>query len=154
MEGLHLALNRAVESNYIRGIKEIFYLVSGLRINVAKSHIFGIGVDSAEVCSYAAATSTRVGSFPTKYLGIPIGSNMKHSNWDSLVDKFRNKLSSWKASLISSGGRLTLVKSVMGNIGICFMSLFKCPEKVLIVLESIRARFFGVVIVPLRKFHG
>ncbi|XP_071687760.1 uncharacterized protein [Rutidosis leptorrhynchoides] len=46
------------------------------------------------------------------------------------------------ASLISSGGRLTLVKSVMGSLGIYLMSLFKCPETVLKRLESIRAIFF------------
>ncbi|XP_071699188.1 uncharacterized protein [Rutidosis leptorrhynchoides] len=62
-----------------------------------------IGVNAAEVTSFANATGTRVGSFLTNYLGIPIGSNMKlKSSWEPLIDKFRLRLSSWKASLISS----------------------------------------------------
>ncbi|XP_071708873.1 uncharacterized protein [Rutidosis leptorrhynchoides] len=125
MEGLHLAFHHAMEARFIR--------VSGLRLNVVKSRVFGIGVAESEVISIANVVGARVGMFPTTYLGIPIGSNMKFiSNWDVFINKFRSKLSSWKASLISSGGRLTLV----------LMSLFKCPEMVLKLLESIRARFF------------
>ncbi|XP_071718074.1 uncharacterized protein [Rutidosis leptorrhynchoides] len=178
MEGLHLALQRAMETNFIRGVKigrerihishfiyaddviilsewniqelsrillilKVFHLVSGLQVNVNKSHVFGVGVVSHDVEVYAVAAGARVGSFPTNYLGVPIGANMNRiSSWDSLVAKFSSKLASWKASLISSGGRLTLVKSVMGSLGIYLMSLFKCPEKILRKLESIRARFF------------
>ncbi|XP_071695360.1 uncharacterized protein [Rutidosis leptorrhynchoides] len=112
------------ELRHIIRILEIFYLVSGLRINLAKSNVFGIGVN--------------VGRFPTNYLGIPIGANMKHvSIWESLVDKFQARLSSWKASLISSVGRLTLIKSVMGSIGIYYFSMFKCPETIIKRLEAI-----------------
>ncbi|XP_071741317.1 uncharacterized protein [Rutidosis leptorrhynchoides] len=110
-------------------ILEVFYKVSGIKLNINKSHVFGIGVDQVEVDYYASATGTRVGMFPTSYLGIPIGSNMKIvSNWNSLCEKFRSKHSTWKASLISVGGRLTLIKSVMGSLGIYWFSIFKCPE--------------------------
>ncbi|XP_071728072.1 uncharacterized protein [Rutidosis leptorrhynchoides] len=133
----------ALELNRILLILEIFYKVFGLRLNVAKSHVFGIGVAKSEVISIANVAWARVGTFPTTYLGMPVGSNMKYiSNWDVLINKFQSKLSLWKASLISSGGKLTLVKSVMGSLGIYLMSLFKYPEMVLKYLKSIRARFF------------
>ncbi|XP_071694837.1 uncharacterized protein [Rutidosis leptorrhynchoides] len=106
----------AIELNRILLILEIFYKVSSLRLNVAKAHVFVIRVADSEVISIANATEARVGTFPTTYLVMPIGSNMKYIfNWDLLINKFRSKLSSWKASLISSGGRLTLVKPVMGS---------------------------------------
>ncbi|XP_071687322.1 uncharacterized protein [Rutidosis leptorrhynchoides] len=123
-------------------ILEIFYLVSGLRINVSKSQIFGVRVEEADLNMFAAITGCRAGSFPNMYLGIPIGTKNLVSNWGTLVDKFRAKLSGWKASLISSGGRLTLLKSVMGSLGIYLFSLFKCPETILKQLESFSARFF------------
>ncbi|XP_071720759.1 uncharacterized protein [Rutidosis leptorrhynchoides] len=47
------------ELNRILIILEIFYLVSGLRINVSKSHVFVIGVDEDEVNSIAFACGTR-----------------------------------------------------------------------------------------------
>ncbi|XP_071687390.1 uncharacterized protein [Rutidosis leptorrhynchoides] len=178
MEGLHLALNKAKESNFIRGIcfgsnalclshfiyaddviimsewrtrelgniiqlLNVFYLVSGLKINVAKSHVYGIGVSPQIVNMVAGYFGCSVGSFPTTYLGIPIGSNMKLvSSWDDLIGKFNNRLASWKARLLSSGGRLTLIKSVLGSVGIYFMSLFVFPVTVINKIEAIIMRFF------------
>ncbi|GJU43814.1 RNA-directed DNA polymerase, eukaryota, reverse transcriptase zinc-binding domain protein [Tanacetum coccineum] len=85
----------------------------------------------------------KVGNIPFSYLGLPIGSNMNMiANWQHLIDHFRGKLSSWKANLLSIGGRLTLIKAVLGSLGIYYMSIFKCPELVINALESMRATFF------------
>ncbi|GJU60060.1 RNA-directed DNA polymerase, eukaryota, reverse transcriptase zinc-binding domain protein [Tanacetum coccineum] len=82
-------------------------------------------------------------NIPFSYLGLPIGSNMNMIvNWQHLIDHFRGKLSSWKANLLSIGGRLTLIKAVLGSLGIYYMSIFKCPESVINALESMRATFF------------
>ncbi|GJS94125.1 hypothetical protein Tco_0801093 [Tanacetum coccineum] len=45
------------------------------------------------------------------------------------VDRVRNRLSKWKMKMLSSGGRLTLVKSVLGSMPIFHMSLFKVPAE-------------------------
>ncbi|GKA63453.1 hypothetical protein Tco_0763059 [Tanacetum coccineum] len=53
---------------------------------------------------------------PFAYLGLPIGVNMHlTANWQPLIDRFRAKLSTWKANTLSIGGRLTLIKSVLGS---------------------------------------
>nr|GEW02237.1 hypothetical protein [Tanacetum cinerariifolium] len=71
------------------------------------------------------------------------GSNMsKFSNWNVLIERFKSRLSGWKANMLSSGGRLTLIKSVLSSLGIYYFSIFKAPEAVLKVLESLRAAFF------------
>ncbi|GKE86019.1 hypothetical protein Tco_1559761 [Tanacetum coccineum] len=44
--------------------------------------------------------------------------------------------------MLSSGGRLTLIKSVLGSLGIYYFSIFKVPEAVLKTLENLRASFF------------
>ncbi|XP_071714865.1 uncharacterized protein [Rutidosis leptorrhynchoides] len=75
-------------------------------------------IKSFEVDSFAAEVVCQSGSFPTTYLGIPIGLNMKRKlSWSSLIDKFHSKMAPWKVNLLSSGGRLTLIKSVMGSLG-------------------------------------
>ena len=77
------------------------------------------------------------------YLGLPIGSKMSlTSNWKLLIDRFRSRLSSWKANLLSIGGRLTLIKAVLGSLGIYYFSIFKAPEMVLKSLERARSTFF------------
>ncbi|GJU80298.1 hypothetical protein Tco_1282663 [Tanacetum coccineum] len=48
-----------------------------------------------------------------------------------------------KVKTLSIGGRLTLLKSVLGATPIYSMSIFKVPHGVLKVMESIRARFFN-----------
>ncbi|GKF58626.1 hypothetical protein Tco_0172163, partial [Tanacetum coccineum] len=45
--------------------------------------------------------------------------------------------------LLSIGGRLTLLKSVLGSMPIFHMSIFKVPSSILKSLESIRSRFFN-----------
>ena len=44
--------------------------------------------------------------------------------------------------MLSAGGRLTLLKSVLGAIPTYFMSLFKAPKVVLKELEQLRSKFF------------
>ncbi|GKC95668.1 putative RNA-directed DNA polymerase, eukaryota, reverse transcriptase zinc-binding domain protein [Tanacetum coccineum] len=98
--------------NIIR-IFKVFFLASGLKINIHKSSIYGVGVPPDDVHHMASNTGCSAGTFPITYLGLPIGSNMSLTvNWKLLVDKFHSKLSSWKASLLSYGGCLTLLKTV------------------------------------------
>ncbi|GJX83055.1 RNA-directed DNA polymerase, eukaryota, reverse transcriptase zinc-binding domain protein [Tanacetum coccineum] len=96
-----------------------------------------------EVLSMASNAGCMAGDVPFNYLGLPIGSNMKSiASWKTLVDRFHMRLSSWKANLLSIGGRLTLIKSVLGSLGIYYLSIFRAPESVLQDLERIRANFF------------
>ncbi|GJY79976.1 RNA-directed DNA polymerase, eukaryota, reverse transcriptase zinc-binding domain protein [Tanacetum coccineum] len=128
--------------NIIR-VLHVFYLASGLKINIHKSNIYGIGVNEDEVYNMASNAGCIAGNIPFNYLGLPIGSNMKSiSSWKILIDRFRSRLSTWKASLLSIGGRLTLIKSVLGSLGIYYLSIFRAPESVLNDLERIRSNFF------------
>ncbi|GJY38702.1 putative RNA-directed DNA polymerase, eukaryota, reverse transcriptase zinc-binding domain protein [Tanacetum coccineum] len=132
MEGLHIALRDAMAANLLHGVKlgpsnfrlsylfyaddviivsewdhrdmdniicvlHVFYMASGLKININKSNLFGVGVSSDEVAIMAANS----GAYPI-----------------SLA-----KLSGWKAHLSSKG-------------------IFKAPDTVIKVMESLRASFF------------
>ncbi|GKD71944.1 reverse transcriptase domain, reverse transcriptase zinc-binding domain protein [Tanacetum coccineum] len=124
-------------------ILNCFHDVSGLEINLSKSRLFGIGVSGEEVANIARGVNCSYGFLPFTYLGLPVGKDMnKIEAWSDIANKFTKKLSSWKANLLSIGGRLTLVKSVLGNLPIYFLSIFKAPEAVISQLESIRRRFF------------
>ena len=127
--------------NLIRFL-HVFQLASGLKINILKSNVYGIGVSYEEVHFMANITGCVASSFPFVYLELPIGFNMNLStNWTSIINRFRAKLSSWNANLLSIGGRLTLTKTVLGSLGIYKFSIFKAPDMVLKILESICASF-------------
>jgi len=128
-------------SNLAR-ILRLFHVVSGLQVNFNKSRVFGVGVDQGEVEQRAAPLGCKPDVLPFFYLGVPVGEKMnKKSAWKPIVDKFNSKLSSWKAKNLTFGGRLTLVKAVLGSLPTFYLSLFAAPVGVLEELERIRRSF-------------
>ncbi|GJY34651.1 hypothetical protein Tco_0419120 [Tanacetum coccineum] len=63
--------------------------------------------------------------------------------WDDTVGKLKTRLSKWKLKTLSIGGRLTLLKSVIGSTPIYNMSLYKVPKTVLNSMEVISRNFFN-----------
>ncbi|GJX41892.1 hypothetical protein Tco_0256882 [Tanacetum coccineum] len=59
-----------------------------------------------------------------------------------MTDSFVRRLSSWKAKLLSTGKRLSLVKAVLGSLPLYFLSIFRAPNQVLNKVKSICYRFF------------
>nr|GEX58394.1 RNA-directed DNA polymerase, eukaryota, reverse transcriptase zinc-binding domain protein [Tanacetum cinerariifolium] len=89
---------------------------------------------------------------PFTYLGSKVGGNMSRINaWDDIVDKLVVRLSKWKMKTLSIGGRLTLLKAVLGAMYVYHMFIFKVPMKVLHRMESIRSRFFNRVELNCKK---
>ncbi|GJR42044.1 RNA-directed DNA polymerase, eukaryota [Tanacetum coccineum] len=120
-----------------------FFLASGLKVNVHKSCIYGVGVPLADIKELADTYGCLANNLPLTYLGVKVGANMNRiDSWKDVVQKVKNKLSSWKAKTLSVGGRFTLIKSVLGAVPTYYMTLFKTPEGVLSYLERLRHSFF------------
>ncbi|GKA11042.1 putative RNA-directed DNA polymerase [Tanacetum coccineum] len=127
-----------------------FHLVSGLKVNFNKSKLFGIRVSSSELNSIACSIGCQPSQLPCTYLGLPIGANMSRTtNWSTLshvqlvINPPNFRVLAWVYQLtLSYGGRLTLIKSVLGSLGVYFFSLFKSPVSIIKKLESIRRNFF------------
>ena len=120
-----------------------FYLISGLKINVNKSNILGVGVPDEYVYNLANSIGRGVASFPMKYLGILVRCNMARcSNWSAITQKFFSKLTLWKARLLSAGSQMYLIKSVLGYLPTYYMSLYLMPSAIQKKLESMPNNFF------------
>ncbi|GKC59272.1 hypothetical protein Tco_1086870 [Tanacetum coccineum] len=125
-------------------ILNCFSLMSGMSINLKKSHILGSGVPDPIVSKAAKDLGCSVMKTPFYHLGIMVGGNMALvKSWDETVAKLTKRLSSWKLKTLSIGGRFTLLKSVLGATPIYNMSLFKVPKSVLNKMESLRRNFFN-----------
>nr|GEW22114.1 RNA-directed DNA polymerase, eukaryota [Tanacetum cinerariifolium] len=117
---------------------------TGISINLKKSQLLGVGIPDYQVLEVATLIGCSVLHTPFKYLGIMVGENMSSIRaWDETVNKLKLRLSSWKLKTLSIGGRLTLLKSVLGSTPIYNMSLFKVPKAVLKSMEYIRRNFFN-----------
>ncbi|GKA75313.1 RNA-directed DNA polymerase, eukaryota, reverse transcriptase zinc-binding domain protein [Tanacetum coccineum] len=133
-------------------VLECFFRASGLRINLHKSKLIGIAVDSSVVHEAANKIGCMATKLPFPYLGINIGDRMSRIKaWDNVIEKVLCRLSKWKMKSLSIGGRLTLLKSVLGSTPLYYMSMYKVPIQVLNKLESIRYHFFNGVEHNVRK---
>ncbi|KAL5578918.1 hypothetical protein UlMin_011360 [Ulmus minor] len=82
------------------------------------------------------------GSWPMKYLGLPLGGNpISAEFWNPVIEKVGKRLDGWKKAFLSKGGRLTLIQSVLSTIPIYLMFLFKMPKVVAVSLEKMMRQF-------------
>ena len=129
------------ELKFISWILMWFKAVSGLKINLNKSEILPIG-PVANLEGLASELGCKIGSLPTTYLGLPLGAKHKaQSVRDSVEERFRKRLASWKLQYISKGGRATLIRSSLSSLPIYHLSLFRAPQKVCARLERIQRQF-------------
>nr|GEX96239.1 RNA-directed DNA polymerase, eukaryota, reverse transcriptase zinc-binding domain protein [Tanacetum cinerariifolium] len=151
MEPLHISFSRAVEEGLFKGIflsnsisishlfyaddtmflgewsdsilqciiniLKSFFLAFGLQINIFKSQLLGVGVPRSVVEQAVSSIGCSILSNQFRYLGVMV-------------------------KTLSIGGRLTLLKSVLGASPIYNMSIFKVPRGVLKVMEAIRVSSF------------
>lgn len=116
----------------LSAILKCFHISSGLHVNFHKSLFFGLGILDQESNDLAKVLGCAEGAFPFNYLGVPVGENKglkKH--WKAIIDKFRSKISDWKAKAFLFGGRLTLIRYILNNFPTYFMSLFKAPQGII-----------------------
>ncbi|GJV88651.1 hypothetical protein Tco_1532589 [Tanacetum coccineum] len=136
----------------ITHILHCFSLLSGLSINLKKSHLLGVGIRSEDVNAAALYFGCSTMKTPFKYLGVMVGGNsLTLQAWDDTIGKLKARLSNLKLKTLSVGGRLTLLKSVLGSTRVYNMSIYKVPKSVLQTMESIRRNFFNSVQCDERK---
>ncbi|GKV09573.1 hypothetical protein SLEP1_g21054 [Rubroshorea leprosula] len=102
----------------VKTIQQWFELMSGLQINFSKSNIYGYNVPTRWVEGSASMLRCGVGKSSFIYLGMPVDGNPRNKKlWELVIKKFRAKLAVWKATLLSFGGRLTLLNSGINGVG-------------------------------------
>ncbi|GJY27776.1 RNA-directed DNA polymerase, eukaryota [Tanacetum coccineum] len=126
MESLHMSFSRVVDEGewsdaYLKGIINIlqcFFLTSGLRINIHKSQVLGVGISRSIMMQATSSIGCGVTHKQFCYLGVMV-------------------------KTLSIGGRLTLLKSVLGASPLYNMSIFKVPKGVLKSMKAVRSNFFN-----------
>ncbi|GJT61258.1 RNA-directed DNA polymerase, eukaryota, reverse transcriptase zinc-binding domain protein, partial [Tanacetum coccineum] len=149
MVSLHLSFQKVVNAGLFKG----FALDTSLHL----SHLFyaddvvfiGQWCDSnittiiRVLDCFFRASGLRINLHKSKLMGIAVE--------NSMVDLAANNIGLEDEVSLSIGGRLTLLKSVLGSMPIYYMSMFKAPIHVLNKLESIRSHFFNGMDPNVRK---
>ena len=122
----------------------IFEQLPGLQINFYKSEIFCFGKAKEVEDQYRLLFGCESGSYPFRYLGIPIHfRKLKNREWKLIEDRFEKKLASWAGKLLSYGDRLILINSVLTSLPMFMLSFFEVPIGVRKRLDLFRSRFFS-----------
>jgi hypothetical protein len=86
-------------------------------------------LEEEEIHDYARIFCCKIGSFPFKYLGVPLYfEKLRREDLQPIVDKVMKRIAGWKGRLLSYGARLTLLKACLASIPIYLMSIIKFPN--------------------------
>jgi len=85
-----------------------------------------------------------MGKVPFRYLVTPtIHKKLTNKDWKAVQDHFfKKKLSSWKGKLLSYGGHLILLNSILSGLAMYMMSFFEVLKGILKKLSFYRSSFF------------
>nr|GEV94704.1 RNA-directed DNA polymerase, eukaryota, reverse transcriptase zinc-binding domain protein [Tanacetum cinerariifolium] len=110
-----------------------FYNSLGLKINVKKSNMYGVGVLLDEIANMTASTRCTAGNLPFNYLGITIGASMTSKGmWDKGSQEDAKKIA-WVV------WEKVIAEKERGGLGIGSLASFN-----LALLQKWRWRFFNV----------
>jgi hypothetical protein len=99
--------------------------------NFNKSELFCFGEAQEDASQYAQIFRCEQGHFPIWYLGIPIHHwRLTNAEWKHAEERLKKRLSSWKGKMLSIGGRLVLINSILSNIVFYMLSFFQLPKGV------------------------
>ena len=119
--------------------------MTGLRINYGKSVLIPMGCGEEWIEDILVTLKCGVAKLPISYLGIPLGANPKKSStWKPIIEKVEKRLAMWKTTTLSKVGRLTLIKAVLNNLPMYYLSLFRIPKNVAKRIIQLQRRFFWV----------
>jgi len=120
-----------------------FEQLSGLKINFHKSAVFCFGQAKDHEEFYSRLFGSVVDKYPFRYLGIPMHfRKLFNKDWKAIEERIEKRLSGWKGKMLTSGGRLVLINSVLSSLPMFMMSFFELPRGVLENLDCFRSRFY------------
>ncbi|KAJ6731270.1 REVERSE TRANSCRIPTASE ZINC-BINDING DOMAIN-CONTAINING PROTEIN-RELATED-RELATED [Salix viminalis] len=116
---------------------------SGQKVNSSKS---GFILSAKASLSRANVVGGALGfpriRLPTKYLGMPLYKGPKKIFlWDDLISKIAARMEGWEAKVLSSGGRITILKSILTSMPLYLLHVIVPPKSVMCRIERLFNKF-------------
>jgi hypothetical protein len=128
---------------HLKWLMACFEYLSGMKINYHKSDMIAINLKEGETTQFARVICCKLGTFPSKYLGVPLHHDkLRKKDIQPVVDTVINRIPGWKGRLLSYRARLTLLKACLASISIYLMSVTKFPKWAIEIINSYMANFF------------
>jgi len=108
----------------------VFEQLSSLKINFHKSEIFFFGQAKQHELMYSSLFGCKLGSYPFRYVGILMHfRKLSNNDWKIIEDRIEKRLSGWKGNLLSIGGRLVLINSILSSLPMFMLSFFRSQKE-------------------------
>ncbi|EOY06960.1 Uncharacterized protein TCM_021522 [Theobroma cacao] len=113
--------------------------VSGQQVNHQKSCFIttnGCALSRRQIISHTTGFHHK--TLPVTYLGAPLHKGQKKVIlFDSLISKIRDRISGWENKILSPGGRITLLRSVLSSQPMYLLQVLKPPVTVIEKIERL-----------------
>ncbi|WVZ95115.1 hypothetical protein U9M48_040917, partial [Paspalum notatum var. saurae] len=134
------------ELESLAALLHLFGEATGLRTNIQKSSVVPIKCEGLNLDEILAGFPASRTNFPIRYLGIPLTvarlkKGSKKVDFQYMIDKARNKLTSWQGRNLTMAGRIVLVKSVLSSQPVHTLSILNVPKEVLEEFDKVRRCF-------------
>ncbi|XP_062118849.1 uncharacterized protein LOC133832535 [Humulus lupulus] len=111
-------------------------------MNLAKSHVYFGGLKVEDKKNILDCLHIKEGSFPLKYLGIPLRpTKWKVGDCGIILKKITLRLHSWASRHLLFAGRAQLIHSVLLGIRFYWMSIFVLPQSVTLEIDRLCQNF-------------
>lgn len=121
-----------------------YKMVSGLRVNLNKSIIYGIDNTTHYLEACSSLLGCKIENILFKFLGLFVGGNHRNvASWNPVINSLKVNLSSWKGRFLSIGGRVTLINIILTNMPSYQFSFCKVPLKVVNEIVAIKRKLGG-----------
>ncbi|XP_018488051.2 uncharacterized protein LOC108858662 [Raphanus sativus] len=128
----------------LRNILQEYEKVSGQKVNIAKSSItFSVKTSPETKAAVKETLGIQKEGGVGKYLGLPEHfGRRKKDMFTSIVDRIRQRASSWSNRFLSRAGKLTMLKAVLTAIPTYSMSCFQLPVSLCKRIQSTLTQFW------------
>lgn len=106
-----------------------FEALSGLKINFSKSEVLVTGVPEDEALRVSQLLNCQLGSFPSKYLGLPIAPfKLCAKDFKPLVAKVGNRVMPWRGRYNTNAGKVCLINACLSSLPMFTMGFYRLTE--------------------------
>ena len=112
---------------------------SGQKVNIGKSSFCPASGASPEQLQLVLSTlGFREQRLPIRYLGVPLTKGrVSCVLFDGLLTRLRQRLFHWSSKLLSTGGKIVLIRHVLSSIPLHLLQVLQPPNAVLVALGRI-----------------
>jgi hypothetical protein len=131
------------QARLLKEFLDAFSATTGLAINYSKSTFVPLNMDLEEQSLISSILDCPIATFPQTYLGLPL-SDSKLPRWAlfPLLHSMDNKVDTLSLKGASSGGRLTLTKSILSALPSHILACIKALKWFYKEIDNRRCGYF------------